>query len=451
MKVKNKIFVIGHVNPDTDSIASAIGYAWFLRERDNVDAVAARAGVMNPQTSWVIDRLSIEAPILLTDASPRFNEIVQRLDTTTPENPLQDAWAILNRTGGVAPIVDSQNGKPCGLITGFSLFNFFVDVIGPHPKLQEMRLAEILELPCKDACDTNVPKFYASTRIRDVINRILRAEHNEFIIIDDDGSYMGVCRQRDVLKPPRMKIILVDHNEPSQAIGSLEEAELIEVLDHHRLGNLPTHAPIRFTIDIVGSTSTLVSERIEETGLSAPPKVAGMLLAGLLADTLVLTSPTTTNRDHIAASRLGRWAFVPNGPLKGETVESFGKQLLDASAGLITRDAWEVINTDLKLYEATDFKFAVAQVEVTNMLQFEENAKGLEKALVRLRENKGLDFVILMVTNVVNGSSRLLIVNAPAILDDLPYRRLPDGTLLAEGVVSRKKQLIPTLLSLIEA
>lgn len=449
--MKERVFVIGHVNPDTDSIASAIGYAWFLKERDGVDAIAARAGVMNPQTSWVLEKLGVPPPFLLTDASPRFNEIARRLDTTTPENPLRDAWTILNRTGGVAPIVNVEDGKPCGLITGFSLFNFFVELIGPHPKLQEMRLAEILELKCKDACDKKVPTFHANTKIRDVVNRILRTEHNEFIIVDDDGVYLGVCRQRDVLKPPRLKIILVDHNEPSQAIGSLEEAELVEVLDHHRLGNLPTHAPIRFTIDIVGSTSTLVSERIEEAGLSAPPKVAGILLAGLLADTLVLTSPTTTNRDETAATRLARWAFVPNSPLWGETIESYGKQLLDASAGLITRDAWEVINTDLKLYEATDLDFAVAQVEVTNMLQFEENAQELEKALTRLRENKSLDFVILMVTNVVSNSSRLLIVNPPAIFDDLPYRRLSDGTYHAEGVVSRKKQLIPTLLSLLEA
>jgi len=446
-----KIFVIGHVNPDTDSVASAIGYAWFLKERDGVDVVAARAGVMNPQTTWVLEKLAVAPPLLLTDASPRFSEIVRRLDTTTPDNPLRDAWTILNRTGGVAPIVNSQDGKPCGLITGFSLFNFFVELIGPHPKLQEMPLAEILELPCKDACDRSIPIFHSNTKIRDVINRILRVEHNEFIIVDDDGVYLGVCQQRDVLKPPRLKIILVDHNEPSQAIGSLEEAELVEVLDHHRLGNLPTHAPIRFTIDIVGSTSTLISERIEEAGLSAPPKVAGVLLAGLLADTLVLTSPTTTKRDEMAATRLSRWAFVPNSPLKDETIESYGKQLLDASAGLITRDAWEVINTDLKLYEAPDINFAVAQVEVTNMLQFEEHAIELQEALIRLRENKNLDFVILMVTNVVSNSSRLLIVNAPAILDDLPYRRLSDGTFLAEGVVSRKKQLIPTLLSLLEA
>src|SRR4030065_596374 len=156
-----------------------------------------------------------------------------------------------------------------------------------------MRIAEILDLPCHEACDTRVPQYKASTHIRDVLNRILREEHNEFLVIDEQGGYLGVCRQRDVLNPPRLRVILVDHNEPGQALGALDEAELIEILDHHRLGNHSTHVPIRFTVDIVGSTSTLVSERIEDAGLMTTPALAGMLLAGLLSSNLILTPPTT--------------------------------------------------------------------------------------------------------------------------------------------------------------
>ena len=112
--------------------------------------------------------------------------------------------------------------------------------------------------------------------------------------VDEQGQYVGICRQRDLLNPPRLKVILVDHNEAQQSLASLEEAELLEILDHHRLGNPSTRVPIRFTVDTVGSTSTLVSERIEDAGLSAPPNIAGVMLAGLLSDTLILNSPTTT-------------------------------------------------------------------------------------------------------------------------------------------------------------
>jgi len=329
-----RIYVIGHVNPDTDSIAAAAGYAWLLRERDGVDAIAARAGAINPQTTWVLKRLGLEPPLLLTDASPRFEAVTRRLDTAAPESPLREAWAITSRTRGLAPIVN-EDGTPCGMITGDSLFDFVAKLVGPHPRRQEMRISEILDLPCKEACDTRVPRFRASTRIRDVINRLLREEHNDFLIVDEKGLYLGVCRQRDALNPPRLRIVLVDHNEPGQALGSLEEAELIEILDHHRLGNPTTHVPIKFTVDIVGSTSTLVSERMEEAGLSAPPSLAGLMMAGLLSDTLILTSPTTTDRDRGAAERLARWAFVRNGTLAGETIKSFGEQVLGLAAAYL--------------------------------------------------------------------------------------------------------------------
>jgi manganese-dependent inorganic pyrophosphatase len=443
-------YVIGHVNPDTDSIASAVGYAWLLRERDGEDAIAARAGAINPQTTWVLKRLGMEAPLLLTDASPRFESVTRRLDTATPDDPLRDAWAILNRTGGVAPIVDASEGKPVGLITGLSLFDFLAKYLGPHPRRQEIRLAEILDLPCHDACDTSVPCFQASTRIRDVLNRILREEHNDFLIVDDSGIYQGVSRQRDVLNPPRLKLILVDHNEPGQALGSLEEAELIEILDHHRLGNRPTHMPIRFSVDVVGSTSTLVSEQIEEAGLSAPPVISGLLLAGLLSDTLILTSPTTTNRDREASDRLARWSFTRNSPLANETIQSYGQQVLRSGAGLATRDPADIVSTDIKMYEAGGYNFVIAQAEVTDLLQLDEHLQELSKALDELREKRGMDFAMLMVTDVVDNSSRLLLVNAPPILDDLPYPRQLDGTRLAAGVVSRKKQLLPVVLGLLE-
>jgi manganese-dependent inorganic pyrophosphatase len=229
----------------------------------------------------------------------------------------------------------------------------------------------------------------------------------------------------------------------------LEEAELIEILDHHRLGNPSTRMPIRFTVDVVGSTSTLVSERIEEAGLSAPPKIAGMLLAGLISDTLLLTSPTTTERDRRSATRLERWAFTWDSPLKGDSLQTYGEQILKAGAGLSTRDPQEIVSTDLKTYEAAGLKFAVAQAEVTDLMQLSDYLEPIQKALEDLLKTRSLDFAMLMVTDVVRGSSSLVSINTPPILDDLPYPRQTDDTRLASGVVSRKKQLLPAILSLL--
>jgi len=169
-----------------------------------------------------------------------------------------------------------------------------------------------------------------------------------------------------------------------------------------------------------------------------------------LSDTLILSSPTTTDRDHRAAERLSRWAFVRNSPLAGESIPAYGKQVLNAGSGLETRAPSEIVSTDLKIYEAGGFNFAIAQAEVTDLLQLDEHLDHLSQALDELRVRRGLDFAMLMVTDVVNTSSRLLLVNAPPVLEDLPYPRQPDGTRLAQGVVSRKKQLLPIVLGLLE-
>jgi manganese-dependent inorganic pyrophosphatase len=445
----DQIYVIGHVNPDTDSIASAMGYAWLLRERDGANAIAARAGAVNAQTSWVLKTNGMDPPILLTDASPRFESVMRRLDTLHPDSQLGLAWTLASKTGGIAPIVN-EDGKPYGIVNGMSLFKYFSETLGPRPGDTTVR--EMMSAPCKDAADTTVPKYAANAHIRDSLNKILRDEINDYWVVDESGVYVGITSQREVLNPPRLKIILVDHNEPRQAIAALEEAELLEILDHHRLGNPYTHQPIRFTVDVVGSTSTLVSEMTAEAGLSMPPALAGVLLAGLVSDTLILTSPTTTPRDKAAAERLSRWAFVGVGPLKGETIETYGKAVLSAGAGLSNRDPKDVVSTDIKPFEGGGFKFAVAQAEVTDILQLTEHLPPLQLALNDLRDKRGLDFAMLLVTDIVRGTSRLIITsNAPSILDDLPYPPLADGTRDAEGVVSRKKQLLPAVLGLLES
>jgi manganese-dependent inorganic pyrophosphatase len=175
-----------------------------------------------------------------------------------------------------------------------------------------------------------------------------------------------------------------------------------------------------------------------------------MLLAGLLSDTLILTSPTTTERDRQAAQRLSRWAFVHGGVLKGETIKSFGQKVLEAGSGLGARAPEEVVNGDTKVYSAGGYEFAIAQAEVSDLYEVSERLDSLNEALEQLRDSKGLDFAMLMVTDVVTGSSRLLLAGAPPILDELPYPPQHDGTRLAEGVVSRKKQLLPGILSLLE-
>jgi len=447
--MRQPVYVVGHVNPDTDSISSAIGYAWFLRERDNLDAIGARSGVINKQTAWILQYLGIDVPFLLTDASPRFAAVARRFDTTLPDQTLKDAWSIFSKTGGIAPVVTAEN-KPFGLITGKSLFSLINELVGPNPNTQTTNLNEILELPCKEAADITVEKFNKNTRIRDLLKKVLREEQNEFWVVDDKGNYVGIVRQRDILNPPRVKLILVDHNEAQQSVSALDEAELIEILDHHRLGNPPTNAPIKFTVEPVGSTSTLVTEKIAEAGFAPPADIAGLLLAGIISDTLNLISPTTTERDKDAVRRLARWAFSSEYVLKDETLETYAEKILGAGTGLGSQPAEEIIKRDVKVYDSGGYKFAISQAEVSDLYELNEHKDALKKALKEFKEGRDYDFAVLMVTDVVRGSSSLLMQDPPAILGDLPYPKNNDGTLSAQDIVSRKKQLVPSILSLLE-
>jgi manganese-dependent inorganic pyrophosphatase len=442
------VHVIGHLNPDTDAIASAMGYAWLLRERDGRNAIPARAGAVNPQTAWVLKTVGLEPPQYLADASPRFERIARTLPPILPDRPLREAWAVASTSNASAPIVDAK-GKPLGLVTGNSVFKFFSRQLEERVDLDNVSVARVLSVPCGEAMDADVPRFPTSMRVRDGRGRAVREERDDFFVVRDDGAYFGICRSPDVLNPPRMQIILVDHNEAAQAIGALDEADLLEVLDHHRLGNPPTKTPIPFTVDPVGSTSTLVSERIAAAGLMPPVSIAGLLLAGLMADTLILKSPTTTGRDRVAADRLAGWA-LNSGGLPFENYQVFGEAVLAAGAGLAVRDIESIVNSDLKVYDGGGIKFGVAQVEVASLLELGQRLDEISAGLEALCKARGLALAALMVTDVVRGASRLVLAGQAERLNDLPYTRLPDGTLDAPDLVSRKKQLLPAILGLLE-
>lgn len=444
------IYVVGHVNPDTDSIASAIGYAWLLRERDHLKVKPARAGVLNPQTSWLMEYLGIDLPVLLTDASPRFESVARMIETTTPEKALHVAWNIASKNGKIAPIVN-LDGTPYGLVTFESLFNLMIKLVGADTTQHQIKVREILDLPCSQAADQKIQAFNLSARIKDYIKKILWAEANIFWVVDGEGKYAGIVNQKDLLNPPRLKIILVDHNESHQAVPSLDEAELIEIIDHHRLGNSSTMTPIRFSVEPVGSTSTLVTERVMISGLTVPPQITFLLMGGIISDTLYLTSPTTTNRDKDAVNLLAHLAFKEDNPFDSKNLWSFAQKLLSSGTGLNARSPKEIVTNDIKIYSEGNIKFAISQTEVTtNLYELTKYFQTLKNALVEIRQSKGLDFAGLMVTDIVRGSSIIILDNPPVILEDLPFNKTPEGAWYAEGLVSRKKQLIPLILSLIK-
>ncbi len=447
MNVRDPYYVIGHKNPDTDSIASAIGYAWLLREHDNLDAVAARAGALNAQSKFALGHFQVESPLLLEDAAPRFAAIAQHITPLQPNSPLHQAWQQYADLDHPVPIVDT-NGLPQGLVTGSSVFGY----LSKHLNIAESPFRALIDVPCIQACDPNVPVFNANDRVSDLVDNLLRVRRDYFWVVDADGKYVGICRRADMIKPPKIKVILVDHNEVSQAVNGLEQAELMEVLDHHRIGAISTTMPIAFHVDVVGSCSTLVAERMRMATLIPPPGIAGLLLSGLLSDTLIFKSPTSTLRDQSAANWLARIAFGASGSADAEAkLRRYGEELLMAGADLTGRSTRDLVSSDYKEFEAGRIKFGIAQIEVTSfstVMSPEQLAK-IREALAAQREQHSLEFAGLMVTDIVQNNSLLVLSNEPRQLAQLPFSRRAPGLFEMPGVVSRKKQLLPTLLGLL--
>jgi manganese-dependent inorganic pyrophosphatase len=279
-------------------------------------------------------------------------------------------------------------------------------------------------------------------RLSDHKGTLLRAEASRFIVQDDLGRYLGLAAQQQLLHPPRARLILVDHNELGQAVPGADEAEIVGVLDHHRLGNPPTPAPIPFVVDPVGSTSTLVAEQCRGRRITPPRALAGMLLSGILSDTLVFRSPTSTPRDEVMAQWLGGVAQVD--------VALYGEELLRAAPGLSSRTAEDIVDSDRKTYVMAQQLVSIGQVEVSSLRELPERQEELLDAMTIRRVREGHALVCLMVTDVIEGVSRLLVVGERTMVDLLPFARLSLTEFDLGHVVSRKKQLVPTLQASIE-
>jgi manganese-dependent inorganic pyrophosphatase len=287
-----------------------------------------------------------------------------------------------------------------------------------------------------------LPTVPAGDRIRDRRGALLRGGGEEFLVIGEDGHYLGTASRRCLLEPPRARLILVDHNELSQAVTGADEAEIVGVLDHHRLGNASTASPIPFVVEPVGSTSTLVAEACWQEHAAPPADIAGLLLSGILSDTLAFRSPTVTNRDRRAADWLAGLSKIE--------IPEYGRHLIQASPGLVDRSADEILDGDRKNYEMAGKAVSIAQVEVTGFGELPDRKPDLLGALDARRAQESLALICLMVTDVVTIQSRLLCRGEAAILGSLPFARQDESEFDLGRIVSRKKQLVPALQSAIE-
>ena len=287
-------YIIGHQRPDTDSIAAAVGYAWCLSHISDDHVMAARAGHVGPQAAFALGYFSLKPPRVLSSAAPTFAHVAVQQEPVQPLAPLAEAMARLAQGERLVPVADGK-GHLLGGLTPMSLARAYAEVASGKLRASAQTCRPFIE---------ELPILTASDRIQDRRAALLRGGGEEFLVVGDDGRYLGTTSRKLLLEPPRARLILVDHNELSQAVSGADEAEIVGVLDHHRLGNAPTAAPIPFVVEPVGSTSTLVAEACRRHQAAPPGEIAGLLLSGILSDTLLFRSPTATNRDRQAADWL---------------------------------------------------------------------------------------------------------------------------------------------------
>ena len=425
-------YIIGHQRPDMDAIAAAVGYAWYLGQTGDDHAVAARAGQVGSQAAFALGYFGVRPPRVLSSAAPTFAHVAAPQEPVGPDAPLAEAMSRLAQGERLVPVVE-DGGRLLGGLTPLALARAYAQVAsGERGAASQTCRAYIEELPTLPATD----------RIRDRRGALLRGGGEEFLVVDEAGHYFGTTSRRCLLEPPRARLILVDHNELAQAVTGADEAEIVGVLDHHRLGNASTALPIPFVVEPVGSTSTLVAESCRRQGATPPAEIAGLLLSGLLSDTLVFRSPTVTGRDREAAQWLARLSDVE--------IADYGQHLIQASPGLADRSADDIVDGDRKNYEMAGKAVSVAQVEVTGLQELPERKADLLDALTRRRERDNLALICLMVTDVITIQSRLLCQGEAGILSGLPFMRIDANEFELGNVVSRKKQLVPALQGALE-
>ncbi len=422
-----KIYICGHRNPDVDSIMSAYALA-DLRRRTGFECVEPLCpGRLPERAAWVFNYLDIPPPVSRGDVYVRMGDIVSpSVPVIDAGLPLIDALRELDASGHSSLPVVASSGEFMGMLSPIKLLSFFIE-------------GKNLETPAGLVSLRETVPFQAKERVHDVKGAALRSKHNHFPVVDAAGKFVGTVLKHAFAETPPFRMILVDHNETEQGIPGLEEIPVLEVVDHHRISFTSSPEPIRYTADIVGSTCTIVARMFRAAGLRPSKQIAGVLLAGIVADTLLFQSPTTTDEDRTAASWLEKIAGVRAGVLMAG--------MMSVASALHSLSPDKAIESDRKTYKESGFRFSLAQLEESNLAFFHHSIDALVESLDKVLLSEKLDFIALLVTDPVRGDSELLFRGAESVRRALPWRKHPDGYFLLPGVLSRKKQLLPEVIS----
>lgn len=543
------ISVVGHQNPDTDSICSAIAYAHLKKAITGDRYQAGRAGVVNPETRFVLDYFKQKDPAYLDDVRMRVRDIeIKDLEGITENVSIKTAWeymherqvvtlAVLGEPGQMIGVIsmgditrsymqvyddeiigkahtpyqnilDTINGRmvvgdPYDCVEGGKILvaaanpdvmEQYIDagdivILGNRYESQlcciEMEAACIIvsngaetsrtirKLAAERNCriiesdyDTytlarlmnqsipvgyfmkkgDITTFSYSDFLDDVSETMARIRHRYFPVLDDEGNYQGMISRRNLLSARKTQLILVDHNEKAQAVPGLSDAEILEIIDHHKIGDIETMGPVYFRNQPVGCTSTIVYQMYQENCVEIPPEIAGLMMSAILSDTLAFRSPTCTPLDKKVAEALAKIAGV-------EDIEAYASKMFRAGSDLESRSAQEIFTMDFKKFKSGEIHFGVGQISSMSAEEIAGAKEKLMPAIEDFRKEQNIDMVFFMMTNILQTSSEVIYCGEDSAKlvgfgFNLPEKDSDEmlGTVNLPGVISRKKQMIPKLM-----
>jgi len=537
---QKRVFIIGHKNPDSDSICSAIGYAYIKNILDKKYLyVPARAGDLNSEIKFVLEKFEIEPPMEIESLAATAGDIdLKEPIVASPNDSIKDVASLMKeKIIRTVPIVDPSK-KLLGIVGLKDIAKYYIDNLGrkdlsttpidlnilirtlngkviatpksverlsgrvfiaamqkttilnkiqpgdvvilgdrsdiqidlinsgcsaliitgdspvspevervatrkgaviissPHDTFTTARLLD-LSTPLYSIMSQNVPVAGLYTRISELRQQVLESEYHSALIVDGGHRLLGIVTRTDLLHPIRKKVVLVDHNETSQAVDGVLEAHILEIIDHHRVGDISTLMPIHVCNEPIGSTCTIVAELMFLHRVAIPKDIAGLLLSGILSDTLILTLSTTTDRDKEVARKLARIARV--------TIKGYGRELLAASIDIKGKSAKEIIFHDFKEYELGDKKIGVGQVLAIDKEELSARETDIKKEMERLRAEKQYDLVVLLITNPLETGEELIVKGDKRIIEKAFGIEIQNDKGFIPQTLSRKKEFIPKI------
>lgn len=541
-----KVYVVGHKNPDTDSICSAIAYAALKTNVTGIPHEPRRAGQLNEETQYVLERFGVKVPRLLSDLREQIKDVeLKEVDGLKSSVSIRTAWEKMQESN-IHTLPVTRDGKLEGVITIGDIAKTYMEVydstILSKARTQYRNIAravdgEVLtgnehsyllkgkvviaassrilmsdfinkddlvimgdrkdaqqcaidvDASCMVVCqnapvsdkiikqaeekeiviirtphDTftaaqhinqSIPVKYFMTKenlvtfkmrdyVDDVKDVMARRRFRDFPIVDNKGKFLGLISRRRLLNVRKKQVILVDHNEKNQAVDGVEEAEVLEIIDHHRLSSIETMGPVFFRNQPVGCTATIVYQMYQEAGVEPDPVNAALLCSAIISDTLMFRSPTCTPLDENTARKLAGIA--------GVEVENLAQEMFNAGSNIKGKSAEEICFLDFKQFTVNDTVFGVGQVNSMSADELKEIRKIVQPHLEKARSSHGLNMIFFMLTNIITESSELLCCGPEAREKILSAYDLPEDTetIMLKGVVSRKKQLVPTLVGALQ-